>query len=145
MDNLNTLAADTTTRPATTATGNTDAAAVAASFAGSPASTAQALVDTNGNPTDYQIALWAKEHGRKIKVMDVAGKLICFVHPPRPIVEAANDVLMKTKKAGEYAKVILANCQLNFIQETKEDDELYYAVTSRIDEIITSYTAVLKN
>jgi hypothetical protein len=148
MDNLNTLDsanAGAHTHPFTSATGNTEAAAVANSFAGSPASTAPALTDKDGNPTEYQLGLWAREHGRKIKVVEVDGKLVCFKHPPRSIVEAANDVLMKTKKVSQYVKVIFSNCQLNFIQEMAEDDELYHAVSQRVDEIITSKVATLKN
>ncbi|HEX8349497.1 MAG TPA: hypothetical protein VF598_06035 [Hymenobacter sp.] len=148
MDNLNTVPAAEAgahTHNPTTATGNTEAAALASTFAGAPASTSQALTDDSGNPTDYQIALWAREHGRKIKVVEVDGKLVCFKHPSRAIVEAANDILVKTKKASQYIKVIFSNCQLNFIQELAEDDELYHAVSQRVDEIITSKVATLKN
>ena len=143
MDNLNT--APDAGQSLISATGNPAAAAAATAAVGAPASTSAALTDGAGNPTDYQIALWAKEHGRKIKVVEVDGKLVCFKHPTRQIVEAANEVLTKTKKAFKYAEVIMSNCQLNFTQETKDDDELFYALTSRIDDVITSYTAALKN
>ncbi|GAA4354154.1 hypothetical protein GCM10023185_15550 [Hymenobacter saemangeumensis] len=124
---------------------NPEAAAVAAAAVGPVASTAPALADADGNPTEYQLVLWAQEHGRKIKVVEVDGKLVCFKHPSRAIVEAANDVLMKTKKPSKYSEVIMSNCQLNFIAETKADDELYYALVNRVDEIITSKVATLKN
>ena len=109
------------------------------------ATTTEALADANGNPTEAQIKQWEASTGRKIKLIEVDGKVIAFSQPTRQIVEAANDILLKTKKVSKYADVILANCQLNFKAEVADDDELYFSVTQNIDQIITSKVASLKN
>lgn len=95
------------------------------------------------NPTPRQVADWKEQFG-KIKVVQVDGKDIYFKQPTRALVAAANTLLVK-KGVSAYADSILKNCQLNFIQETKEDDEIYFALTAKVDEIITTKTAALKN
>lgn len=100
-------------------------------------------MDNTSNPTAEQVAAWKEEHG-KIKVVSVDGKDIYFKQPNRALVAAANQLLVR-KGVSAYADSILKNCQLNFIQETKEDDEIYFALTQKVDELITSKTAALKN
>lgn len=126
----------------TSATGNADAATVGSSVA---AATRLPLVDQYGNPTEEQIRLWQAQHGRKIKQVEVGMKVVCFIQPPRAIVEAALEVLQKTKKPLKYAETIMSNCQLNYIQETKEDEELFHALAGVIDQVVSSLTASLKN
>ncbi|WP_400192816.1 hypothetical protein [Hymenobacter sp. B81] len=102
------------------------------------------MVDKKGNPTQRQIDAWTAEHG-KVKQFEVDGKVVCFSQPDRKTVGAANQVLVRTKDVTKYADTILANCQLNFKAETAADDELYFALQSKVDEIVTSKVATLKN
>lgn len=96
------------------------------------------------NPSAEQVAAWKEEHG-KLKVLEIDGLEIYFKQPTRQQVAAANQILIKTRDASKYADIILKNCQLNFIQETKDDVEIYFAVSAKVDDLITSKVANLKN
>jgi hypothetical protein len=103
-----------------------------------------ALVDKNGNPTPFQVEKWRQAHG-KVKCFEVDGKDVYFKQPDRKLVSAASAALAKTRDVTTYQETILKNTQLNFKEETAADDELYFSLSNKVDEIITSKTATLKN
>ena len=95
--------------------------------------------------TEDQVNAWKEEFG-KLKIVGVDGKLIYFRQPGRDLVNQATAAMIRAKgDVGKYNNIILRNCQLNYIQETKDDDELYFALTSQVDNIVTSKVAELKN
>lgn len=102
------------------------------------------MTDDNGNPTTAQVEAWTAKHG-KLKCYIVGGKEVYFKQPGRKLVNAANTALATTRNLATYQETILKNTQLNFIQETEDNDELYFALAGKVDEIITTLTATLKN
>ncbi len=95
--------------------------------------------------TEDQVNAWKEEHG-KLKIVEVDGKLIYFKQPNRQLVAQATDAMIRAKgSVSRYNDIILRNCQLNYVQETKEDDEVYFALSSVVDNIVSSKTAALKN
>ncbi|GGG33395.1 hypothetical protein [Hymenobacter glacieicola] len=108
------------------------------------ASYTDANVDANGNPTEAQIEEWRRKHG-KVKCFEVDGKLVYFKQPTRQLVSAATAALTKTRDVSVYQETIMKNTQLNFVDETDQDVELYFALAGKVDEIITSKSATLKN
>ena len=104
----------------------------------------QAVATATQNPSAEQVAAWKEEFG-KLKVVEVDGLEIYFKQPTRQQVAAANQILVKTRDASKYADIILKACQLNFIKETADDVEIYFALSAKVDELITSKVANLKN
>jgi hypothetical protein len=102
------------------------------------------LVDADGNPTERQVAIWREKHG-KVKCFDVDGLKVYFKQPTRQLVQAATKALTNTRDVPAYQETILKNTQLNYKAETEADVELYFALASKVDEIITSKVATLKN
>ncbi|MES2730046.1 MAG: hypothetical protein V4621_08150 [Pseudomonadota bacterium] len=106
--------------------------------------TTTTMTDANGNPTEAQVADW-KQRFNKVKCFEVDGLMVYFKQPTRQLVSAANTALAKTRDVTAYQETILKNTQLNFIQETADDVELYFALAANVDAIVTSKVATLKN
>ncbi len=102
------------------------------------------MTDDNGNPTAAQVEAWKAKHG-KLKCYIVDGKQVYFKQPGRQLVNAANTALATTRNLANYQETILKNTQLNYVQETADNDELYFALAGKVDEIITTLVATLKN
>jgi hypothetical protein len=103
------------------------------------------MATANNNPTPEQIADWTEEHG-KLKTVEVDGLEIMFKQPSRELVKQATDAMIRAKgSVSKYNDIILRNCQLNFIQETKDDNEIYFALCQVVDNIVSSKVATLKN
>ncbi|MDJ0363571.1 hypothetical protein QMK33_00285 [Hymenobacter sp. H14-R3] len=99
----------------------------------------------NNNPTAEQITQWTEEHG-KLKTVEVDGLQIVFKQPSRDLVAQATDAMVRAKgSVSKYNNIILKNCQLSHIQETKADDEIYFALCQVVDSIVSSKVAALKN
>lgn len=100
---------------------------------------------TSGNPSEAQVAAWREEHG-KLKVVEVDDMRIHFKQPSRKLVELATDTMVRAKGAvSKYNNIILKNCQLSHTKETEADDEIYFALTAKIDDLVTSKVGNLKN
>jgi hypothetical protein len=123
---------------------NTSAVEVGATTTSDAAEGTLTITPGSKNPSAMQVAQWKTQHG-KLKLVQVDDMDIYFKQPTRAQVAAANQTLVKTRDASKYADIILKNCQLNFIEETAADDEIYFALSAKVDEIITSKVANLKN
>ncbi|MBD2769703.1 hypothetical protein IC235_17575 [Hymenobacter sp. BT664] len=103
-----------------------------------------ALVDKKGNPTEHQVAQWVAAHG-EVKCFEVGDRQVYFKQPTRQLVKAANAALAKSRDVDAYQETILKNTQLNYQAETESNVQLFFALANKVDEIITSLSATLKN
>ncbi|MBA9078941.1 hypothetical protein [Rufibacter quisquiliarum] len=97
------------------------------------------------NITKEEIAKLKEENGGKVKEVEVDGNLFLFKQPSRATVKAANKTLVQTKSPDDYANIIIANCLLNSKDIVDNDDETYFTLQSKVDWIVTSKVAEVKN
>jgi hypothetical protein len=103
------------------------------------------MATANNNPTAEQLADWTEKYG-KLKTVEVDGLQIAFKQPSRDLVKQATDAMIRAKgSVSKYNDIILKNCQLSHIEETKADDEIYFALCQVVDSIVSGKVATLKN
>ncbi len=106
---------------------------------------ALAPATTEQNPSPEQLAAWETQYPGFKQVSVDDGKLVCFKRPDRTLVGMANAILSTTRNPTKYGEILLKNCQLNWQEATATDDELYYALLSIVDSLISAKTAEILN
>jgi hypothetical protein len=105
---------------------------------------ATVAIGDNRNFTAEEIQQLQQQHS-KIKQFEVGDRIICFRQPSRLEMALANKELAKTKDVSRYTDTILNTCQLNYKEETRTNDELYFALVGITDQLVTTLSATLKN
>jgi hypothetical protein len=113
-------------------------------------------IDRLTQPTPEQIAGWKKAYG-KIREIKITGAdddgspqemTFCFkmkFQGKIALIESANKRLASSKSVLAYQRIIVEGCLINGLSVIREDEEVFLALSSQVDKIITSYTSDLVN
>jgi hypothetical protein len=90
--------------------------------------------------TKEQIAEWKEKHG-KVFCITVDGKVGYMKRPSRKALGYA--MVAGKENPVKFNEVLLKDCWLGGDEEIKTDDELFFAVSSKLGEIVNAKEAEL--
>jgi len=93
-----------------------------------------------GEATAEQIAEWKKKYGPG-KVFTVDGH-ICYMRRPTRVEVAAANAITNGIKSNEF---LMNTCWLGGSDEIKKNDQLFYAVSSKMKDLITEKEAEIED
>lgn len=93
-----------------------------------------------GEATAEQLAEWKKKYGSG-KIFTVDGH-ICYMRRPSRVEVAAANAITNGIKSNEF---LMNTCWLGGSEEIKKNDQLFYAVSGKLRELITEKEAEIED
>lgn len=94
-------------------------------------------------PTAAQIAAWKKEHDQLFQ-LEVEGKILILRKPKMRDLERGYASDPKKQKPFNFHRSIIENCQLFADEGLLENDDNYFALCTKLDEVIQVKEAEIK-